>query len=223
VSESAMARLEVLLPSLNYDICVLTGDFRGATYGPFEAVLMILARLRGNIRSPVYGVLGNHDSARMLSRLEAMDIRMLMNETEVITRQEQRIHIAGIDDAHFYRTEDIGKAAASIPREEFSVLLSHTPATYHQAADAKFNLFLSGHTHGGQICLPGGIPVTLNSNVPRSFGSGAWRYHDLQGYTSVGVGTGGVPVRLNCMPEVTLHYLRRRTVAGNRAADPTPR
>jgi predicted MPP superfamily phosphohydrolase len=66
---------------------------------------------------------------------------------------------------------------------------------------------LSGHTHGGQICLPGGIPVTLEAVLPRYMGSGAWKYRDMTGYTSVGAGSSVVPVRLNCPPEITLHHL----------------
>ena len=82
--------------------------------------------------------------------------------------------------------------------------MSHTPEIYRQAAHAGFDLLLSGHTHGGQICLPGSIPITLDSVLPRSMGSGAWKYHDMLGYTSVGAGTSVVPVRINCLPELTL-------------------
>ena len=80
MSEPAIKRVAELLPSLSYDVCVLTGDFRGATFGPFEAALATVADLRAKIRSPVYGVLGNHDSIRMVPTLEKMGIRMLMNE-----------------------------------------------------------------------------------------------------------------------------------------------
>jgi len=84
----------------------------------------------------------------------------------------------------------------------------YTPEIYRQAAAAGFDLLLSGHTHGGQICLPGGIPLTLDATLPRSLGSGAWKYRDMAGYTSVGAGSSVVPVRFNCPPEITLHYLR---------------
>src|SRR5213078_5219961 len=84
-----------------------------------------------------------------------------------------------------------------------------TPATYRQAAYADFNVLISGHTHGGQICLPGGIPLTLDSVLPRRMGSGAWKYHEMAGYTSVGAGSSVVPVRFNCPPEITLHHLSR--------------
>jgi predicted MPP superfamily phosphohydrolase len=91
--------------------------------------------------------------------------------------------------------------------QEFSVLLSHTPEIYRQAAHADFNLLLSGHTHGGQICLPGSIPIILDAVLPRRMGAGAWQYHNMTGYTSVGAGSSVVPVRLNCPPEITLHCL----------------
>jgi uncharacterized protein len=121
---------------------------------------------------------------------------------------DQRIHLAGIDDAHFFRVDNIDKAASQIPHDEFSILLSHTPEIYRQAAHANFNLILCGHTHGGQLCLPGSIPIKLEAVLPRRMGSGPWQYHDMIGYTSVGAGSSVVPVRLNCPPEITLHYLR---------------
>jgi predicted MPP superfamily phosphohydrolase len=137
-----------------------------------------------------------------------MDIRMLLNECEPISRGEQSIYLAGIDDAHFYRVDNIEKAASGIPQNSFSILLSHTPEIYRQAAHAGFDLLLCGHTHGGQICLPGSIPLTLDSALPRRFGSGLWTYGDMRGYTSVGAGSSVVAIRFNCLPEITLHHLR---------------
>ena len=207
VSHGAMRRLAELLPDLRYDICVLTGDFRGKTFGPFDATLEGLTRIRAHLKGPVYGVLGNHDTICMVPGMEEMGIRMLLNEVETIVRGNQRIHLVGIDDAHYYRADNIEKVASQFPHDEFSVLLSHTPEIYRQAAHADFNMLLSGHTHGGQICLPGSIPLTLDSVLPRHMGSGPWKYRDMVGYTSVGAGSVVVPVRFNCLPEITLHHL----------------
>jgi uncharacterized protein len=209
MNDGAMRNLAKLLPQLSYDVTVLTGDFRGKTYGPFEATLDGLAQVYSKLTGPVFGVLGNHDTILMVPGLEAMGIRMLLNECEPLVRGNQRIHLAGIDDAHYYRVDNIEKAAAAIPESEFSILLSHTPEIYRQAAHAGFDVLLGGHTHGGQICLPGSIPLTLDSVLPRRMGSGAWQYGNMAGYTSVGVGSCIVPVRLNCPPEITLHHLRR--------------
>lgn len=208
MNPGAMRRLIELLNEMKYDICVLTGDFRGKTFGAFHETLEGLARVRPYVRDPVYGVLGNHDTIRMVPGLEGMGIRMLLNESVVIVREAQRIHLAGIDDAHYYRADNIEKAASQIPHSECAILLSHTPEIYRQAAHAGFNLLLSGHTHGGQVCLPGSIPITLDSVLPRRFGSGSWKYHSMAGYTSVGVGSSIVTVRFNCPPEITLHHLQ---------------
>ena len=208
MNKDAMGRVENLVKEAAYDICVLTGDFRGKTFGPFEATLTGMARIRGALKGPVYGVLGNHDTIVMVPGLEEMGIRMLLNEREVIVRGDQRIHLAGIDDAHFYRMDNIEKAATGIPDDEFSMLISHTPEIYRQAAHAGFDVLISGHTHGGQICLPGGIPITLDSVLPRRMGSGSWKYREMVGYTSAGAGSSVVPVRFNCPPEITLHHLQ---------------
>jgi predicted MPP superfamily phosphohydrolase len=209
MNEGAMSRLIELVGGLQYDLCVLTGDYRAKTFGPFDAALNGLARVRAHLIGPVYGVLGNHDTIQMIPGLEAMGIRMLLNESEAIVRGNQQIYLAGIDDAHYYRVDNIEKTASTIPDGEFSILLSHTPEIFRQAAYADFNLLLSGHTHGGQICLPGSIPITLDSILPRRLGAGAWQFHDMIGYTSVGAGSCIVAVRLNCPPEITLHHLRR--------------
>ena len=209
ISQRAMQRVAELVSGLQYDICVLTGDFRGATFGPFEAALKGMEQLVARLKPPLYGVLGNHDTIQMLPDLEAMGIRMLQNECEVITRGDQSIYLAGVDDAHYFRVDNIEKAAEPILDGAFGILLSHTPEIYRQAAHAGFDLLLSGHTHGGQICLPGSIPITLDSVLPRRMGAGAWNYGDMAGYTSVGAGSSVVAVRYNCPPEITLHRLCR--------------
>src|SRR5258708_22714529 len=103
-----------------------------------------------------------------------------------------------MDEAHFYRVHNIEKAALRIPESAFSILLSHTPEVYHQAAHANFNLMLSGHTHGGQICLPGSIPIKLEAVLPRRMGAGAWQNLSVTRYTSACAGQSVLPLRLNC-------------------------
>lgn len=208
MNAGAMLRLTELLQDIDYDICVLTGDYRGATSGPFKQTLEGLAEVRACLKKPVYGVLGNHDSIQMVPGLEEMGIRMLLNESLLIERGDNYFHLVGIDDAHAFRVDNIEKATVEVPHHECSVLLSHTPEIFRLAAHADFDLMLSGHTHGGQICLPGSIPITIDSRLPRSMASGPWTYRNMQGYTSVGVGSSIVPVRFNCPPEITLHHLQ---------------
>lgn len=203
----AMERAAELVRGLEYDACVLTGDYRAQTHGPVEPALEAMKPVCEALQQPVYGVLGNHDSIRMVPGLEAMGVRMLLNETVALEREGTAISLAGIDDAHYYRVDNLAKVAEESHGHPVAVLLSHTPEIYRQAAHAGFHLMLCGHTHGGQICLPGGIPLTLDSDCPRYMGAGPWRYHGMQAYTSTGTGTCIVSVRFNCPPEVVLHHL----------------
>ncbi len=148
LSGPAMQRAAELTHGLDYDLCVLTGDYRGRTHGDCRPCLEGVARLREALRGDIYAVLGNHDSITMVPDLEALGIRLLLNECVAIDRGRALIYLAGVDDAHFYRADNIEKAAAGIPRGCVSVLLSHTPEIYRQAVHAGFDLMLSGHTHG---------------------------------------------------------------------------
>jgi predicted MPP superfamily phosphohydrolase len=215
MSESHLSNLIQRVQDLEYDLCVLTGDFRFRTFGPYAPALSALARLRPHLHKPTYAVLGNHDTIRMVSRMEALDIRVLMNESVRIERAGEVIHLAGIDDAHYFRTHDLDHASRDIPRDTCAILLSHTPEPYREAAQAGFSLMLCGHTHGGQICLPGGIPIITDSDAPRAYARGPWRFDTLTGFTSVGCGSSIIDVRLNCLPEVTLHRLRRAAGSGS--------
>jgi len=193
--------------SLDYDVCVLTGDYRARTFGPFQPTLDGLQRLHAHLKNTTYAVLGNHDTIRMVTGMEEMGYRLLINEQVTLQRGGEVIYLAGIDDAHYYHMENFHRAAHDIPAGACSILLSHTPEAYRHAAHADFNLMLCGHTHGGQICLPGGVPLLTDADCPRALARGAWKHHDLIGYTSVGAGSCIVDVRLNCPPEVTLHRL----------------
>jgi predicted MPP superfamily phosphohydrolase len=166
----------------------------------------------------VYGILGNHDFIEFVPALEAAGMRMLLNENVQLQRGSDSIYLAGIDDPHFYETHDVQRAARGVPQDAYSILLSHTPESYRLAAACRFDLMLCGHTHGGQICLPGGVPVLTNSGCPRTMVRGDWTYQDLSGYTSPGTGSAGVPARFFCPPEITLHRLCRNEDGSEAAA-----
>jgi predicted MPP superfamily phosphohydrolase len=192
---------------VEYDLCVLTGDFRAETFGPYEAALQGLQQVRTQLEGEVYAILGNHDTVCMVPGMESMDIRLLLNEQVTLQRGGDTIYLVGIDDPHYYRADNLEKAAENIPEDAVSILLAHSPEIYRHAAYADFDVMLCGHTHAGQICLPGGVPLMCNASCPRSLCAGAWSYHGLSGYTSAGSGACVVDVRLNCPPEITLHHL----------------
>jgi len=207
VGPAFVARLIEAVRGLAFDTCVLTGDFRFRSFGPYQAVLDALWQLRPHLGESVHAVLGNHDTIRMVPGMERQGIRVLMNESVLLRHGTDVLRLAGIDDAHYFRTHNFHQALAEAAHDACVLLLSHTPEPYRQAAHAEVSLMLCGHTHGGQICLPGGTPILTDSDAPRAFAKGAWSYHGMVGYTSVGCGTSIIDVRLNCPPEITLHRL----------------
>lgn len=196
------------LDEVEYDVCVITGDFRAFTFGEYDRALELFGHIRPHLKRPVYAVLGNHDFLEMVPGIEALGVTMLLNEHAVLRRGGSAIYLAGIDDPHYYEADNLEKAMTGIPRGAVCILLSHSPEIYKWAAHGDVDLLLCGHTHGGQICLPGGTAPFFNAHCPRAVCDGPWRYHRLQGYTSRGTGTAVLDVRFNCPPEIALHHLR---------------
>jgi predicted MPP superfamily phosphohydrolase len=199
------------LEQIEADLCVLTGDFRFLTQDVYAPAMQQTEEIVQAIEAPhgIWGILGNHDFIEFVPELENTGIQMLLNESASISKNGVEVWLAGIDDAHLYDCHDIAKAYANVPAGAVKILLSHTPETYAEASDAGFDYVICGHTHAGQICLPGGIPVIVNAGCPRRFCAGFWRYRGLQGYTSRATGSSGLPVRFFCPPEITIHELTR--------------
>ena len=203
------------LRDLAWDACVITGDFRYRTNGDFTPALNGFEHISRVLPGPVYAILGNHDSIRMVPGLEALGARVLINEgVHLGDGSGGGVWLAGVDDPHFYRQHDIPRALADRPHGLPVLLLAHSPEAYRDAASAGVDAMLCGHTHGGQIRLPGGVPLVTNADCPREFTSGAWCWRTLQGYTTVGAGSSVLDVRYNCPAEVVLHHLRPRSPAG---------
>jgi predicted MPP superfamily phosphohydrolase len=200
--------VETLVRATPHDAAVLTGDFRNGMGGDHAPCLREMQKILSALAPTRFGILGNHDYLEMATELESLGLPVLLNESTSIERDGQRLWIAGTDDPHFYKTHDLAKVRADIPRDACAILLSHSPETYPEAAALGFQLLLAGHTHGGQMCLPGGHALIVPCKVPKKFVAGRWTHGGLQGYTSRGTGACGVAARWNCPPEITLHILR---------------
>jgi len=201
-------RLIKQLEGLRFDLCVLTGDYRWRTLGPLAANEM--NKLRPFLECPfgVYAVLGNHDFIEMVPYLEAIEILVLLNEAVVLKVGNETIGLAGVDDPHHYGTHNLSRAVENINDQKFKILLAHSPDLYQPAARQGFDLYLTGHTHGGQICLPGGVAPLFNAGCERNFCQGRWQYQQMTGYTSSGAGGSGIPLRFYCRPEIVIHHLQ---------------
>jgi predicted MPP superfamily phosphohydrolase len=202
------ATLAATLRRLEVDLVVFTGDYRAETEGPHHDAMRDLAEIRASLTAPAFAILGNHDCLDMLPHFESMDLPVLINEGVRVGPPEAPLYLAGVDDPHFYQTHDLPRALAGRRPAEITVLLSHSSLMHREAEASGVHLMLSGHTHGGQFCLPGGISLINNTASPRSMLKGLWRHGKLQGYTSRGIGCTGIPLRFNCPPEIALHILQ---------------
>jgi hypothetical protein len=194
------------------DLCVLTGDYRKAEFGRFTqtAILEPLAAIYHGVRASdgFLATLGNHDVADMVAPLQRIGLRVLLNRSRQIHRGGQAIALTGIDDVHRYYTPAAHAALAAHDPQTFGIVLAHSPEMAGEAAAAGHGLYLCGHCHGGQLCLPGGRPLITHLSRHRDLYAGRWRYGAMQGYTSTGAGVAYPPVRFNCRGEVTEFRLR---------------
>ncbi len=202
-----------LIDKAEFDICAMGGDYAYRYKGKnIQVVKNFTSRLINIIKQKgkgIYGVLGNHDLYIFGQFLEQQGARLLVNEAVKIERNNSFIYLAGIDDASYYRTHDFYSCEEDMSPSGFKILLSHTPDIYRQADIFHYPLVLCGHTHGGQICLPGGIPVVTNTKAPRKMARGLWKFKRLQGITSNGIGCSGFTGRFFCPPEAILITLKK--------------
>jgi len=201
-------RVAKLVDGTAFDLCVLTGDYLDIIGDDWGDSVALTVKLVPHLGTRPIAILGNHDRLAKVPPLEAAGVRVLLNESVTIERSGARIWICGVDDAHLFGTHDLRAASAGIPEGELRILLSHSPETWREAAALGYALHLSGHTHGGQICGPGGFPIVRKAPVPRALLAGPWSEGAMVGYTSRGTGSCSVPARLNCPPEITIHILK---------------
>lgn len=204
-----------ILENRGVDLCVLTGDYRTGLHGPHKHIIKGIEYLIKRIQSKhgFIGILGNHDGCHMLDPLEQIGITMLVNSSCLIHKEPERIRIIGTDDVHYYYT-DQALHALEHADEDFSIALVHSPELVDVAAEMGVDLYLCGHTHAGQICLPGGRAILTHLNRGRKYYRGYWKYLDMQGVTHAGIGTSGIPVRFNTRGEVLIHHLHRQPCSG---------
>ncbi|HXM63094.1 MAG TPA: metallophosphoesterase [Terriglobales bacterium] len=211
-----------IVKNLHPDVIVLTGDF--ATVPPFhrefhtakgaakavEPCASLLSQLRP--RPAIVSVLGNHDVAsdvrRIIETLDSHGLPVLRNRSIPIEHGGSRIWLSGLDDV-WEGDPDLNLALHGVPSDELVVLLVHEPDFADEAVHYPVDLQLSGHSHGGQIWLPG-IGAPWLPMLARKYPRGMYRVGPLTLYTNMGLGTIRLPIRLNCRPEVTLFTLRSR-------------
>lgn len=199
--------------SLQPEIFVLTGDYISNSTAFFPGFAEEMAR----VRTPygTFATMGNHEHwcaeiGYYRALFERHGIALLQNEHRVLQTEEGAFAVAGIDDLRWGRPDLEGALQGLDPAAVPTLLLSHRPEIFPEAAAHQIPLTLSGHYHGGQVklSLPGGDFSLAHLRTP--YPEGLYRIGGSQLYVSRGIGTTFTPVRLNAPPEVTLFNLTVR-------------
>ena len=191
------------------DLILFTGDFLiGRTYDAnTEQAVHDLITILGPVADsiPSYAILGNHDywinPEAVRGMLHSCNILDLTNRAFTLTRGVEKLHICGVDDVW----ED--HVLAQIGDDGAAILMAHEPDYADVSAfTGRFDLQVSGHSHGGQVVLPFIGPPIL-PHLGRKYPSGLYQVGNMYQYTNRGVGMGRIPIRFNCPPEITVFTL----------------
>ncbi|MZH03764.1 MAG: metallophosphoesterase, partial [Nitrospinae bacterium] len=200
------------IQQVEVDLCIFGGDSKFSWADPIDYSLEAMQKIIKVINAPlgIYGVLGNHDSYRMVPAFKEMGLHILINDSQAIHHNGESIYLVGVDDPFYYRCHDIKKAFSQVPENEFTLFVAHTPQLFQEASSYDSSIYLCGHTHNGQVQIPRLGPIITNSRSPRKMTGGVWKYNEMIGYTSSGVGTSGARVRYFCPPEITVLTLQNK-------------
>ena len=207
-----------MVNDLRPDLIALTGDFvstplfesndREAALAA-EPCAALLAKL--NARHGLWAVMGNHDfftdQDHVIEALRRHGIQVLSNQSVPIEAGGDRFWLAGVNDV-LSGTADLRTTLQDVKNGDATVLLAHEPDYADLVARYPVDFQISGHSHGGQIRIPGLLNLYLPP-LAKKYILGLYKIGPLILYTNAGIGTVNLPVRLNCPPEITLITLRR--------------
>lgn len=197
--QQAIARTNALKP----DLIVLTGDYVQETAESIDELAPALAAL--DARLGVFSIIGNHDiwtNVKVVrAGFEQARLPLLHNQGVMLGMAGANFYLAGVDDG-WSGQPDLKAALAGRTQDVPTILLAHEPDLADKfALDGRISLQLSGHTHGGQVRLPGfGAPVL--PYLGRKYDQGLYKVNNMWLYTNRGLGL-IVPIRVNCSPEIT--------------------
>lgn len=199
------------------DLVLVTGDF--VTSGSHSRDKSLYAAARcGEILHALacpmrFGCIGNHDfevgEQDVIDRVQPSGVNILVNQYVPIERAGERFWLAGMNDP----AKGMADLQLAVPKwaKEPVLMMGHEPdnaiKVVQQTPDRRVDVVFSGHSHGGQVRPPNGKPITLPPGA-ETYYEGLYGLGRTQLYVNRGIGTVGLPLRLNCPPEITIHTLR---------------
>jgi predicted MPP superfamily phosphohydrolase len=212
------------IAELNADAVLITGDFFTVTPTAASTQHLIEALKPLRAKEGIWGIVGNHDvdsdndeqrGKNARKAIRDAGVRLLDNEVHIFRRGDAELYLAGVDDL-LLGSPDVKGVSAQIPPKSAAIFMGHEPDFAPEIARlGKFGLMLSGHSHGGQVCMPLIGPLVLpfgGKKYPRGwydFGDPTDEKSSIMRlYTNRGLGTVGPRVRLLCRPEITVLTLK---------------
>ncbi len=209
--EEDMLKYAEVINNLKPDMIFIPGDFvtsRTEEIFPFVKSFSCLTAKYG-----IYTCLGNHeyfgDPNIITEKVRNCGMKVLRNQTEELEINGAKLMLSGVDDGIHANFKKVSYEAASLNTTR--ILLCHKPYYFETAVAGKFDFMLSGHTHGGQIVLLDFLGLKLTpAALTSQYVSGKYLRGDSLMYVSRGIGTIGLPIRVNCPPEITLFTLTNK-------------
>ncbi len=199
--------------TLNYDLVTLTGDyFSYIIDGYDEALMNSLKKLKSE--DGKFGVLGNHDhwmdAGRIREIFNQSDIVDLSNDVYTLEKGDSQLNLAGVD-SYTVNADDLDSVLTKLDDRNPTVLLVHEPDFAKESYQTgKIDLQISGHSHGGQLVIPGLETAPLRGPNSTKYPLGVYELGRMTQYTSKGLGTNSFRIRINCKPEITILTLKNK-------------
>jgi uncharacterized protein len=197
------------------NLIVITGDFLSGKASHLEQDIRHGLEIL-NAPDGVLAVLGNHDHwnqhGSLTQMLTQLGIGVLNNSVNTLRRNGSALHLAGVD-SHMAQRADLPKVLQQLPANGCAILLAHEPDFADiSAASGRFDLQLSGHSHGGQIYLPL-LGSLFYPRYAHKYPRGMYKVGSMLQYTNRGLGMVHMKLRFNCRPEVTVFTLHSALAA----------
>ncbi len=205
------------IKKINPNYIVVTGDILDSSSKSIQPCKDFFKKMLEFFQADhIFVVLGNHahlnkfiNNVELIQSLKSLGIHVLINESTKIEKNGEYVNIIGVDDPTTGH-DNIKKALNGIKTDQVNILLSHCLEIAEKVKPNKVDVVLTGHTHGGQVKIPGIRPFWIPNKYKGKYVSGMYKINSLPVYVNIGIATSTFPIRFNAVPEITLFTLYKK-------------
>ena len=199
--------------TLNVDLITLTGDYFSYVVDDYEKSLEESFK-KLDAEYGKFGVLGNHDHWMRADKVRTIfknsNVIDLSNDVYTLQKGDSYLNLAGVDSCTVC-ADELDKVLEKLPENIPSILLAHEPDFANESSKTnRFDLQISGHSHGGQFIIPKVETTPFRGPNSTKYPVGLYKIGNMTQYTSKGLGTNSFRIRINCKPEITIITLKTK-------------